>query len=159
MGYNLYIGEKHVEIYDEGTEDECTRVTADGQYHDDSPAFGEPTDFTNTRWPSYSAWADFARKSGLWGFLFEDARGNIRGGHPGYFDLTAADVVTVSKALHIARKRYPEAAKLVDEGWKYTSMMDDEPVKGFGLVSRATWLHYWVKWAVENCKNPVFANT
>lgn len=52
MGYTLRIGEN-----------------IDGNVktvrHDDAPAFGEPTDYTNARRPSYTAWWGFARAAGL----------------------------------------------------------------------------------------------
>lgn len=33
--------------------------------HSEAPAFGEPTDYTNERWPSYTAWWGFVRACGL----------------------------------------------------------------------------------------------
>jgi len=53
MGYTLRIGE----LGDDG-EVETVR-------HDDAPAFDEPTDYTNDRWPSYTAWWGFVRACGL----------------------------------------------------------------------------------------------
>ena len=52
MGYTLTIGENI------NGDIETVR-------HVDAPAFGEPTDYTNARWPSYTAWWGFVRATGL----------------------------------------------------------------------------------------------
>src|SRR3972149_4695192 len=33
-----------------------TRNSAEGSHHDNAPSFGDPTDRSNGRWPSYTAW-------------------------------------------------------------------------------------------------------
>lgn len=56
MGYNLTIGEA-VLSWDE----DYVCVDAQDVTLPNAPAFGDPTDHTNSRWPSYSVWADFCR--------------------------------------------------------------------------------------------------
>ena len=56
MNYNLTIGEAVVVVdWDEFG----IVVSAKKEHHDIAPAFGEPTDYSNQRWPSYTAWEDF----------------------------------------------------------------------------------------------------
>lgn len=77
MGYTLTIGEAEIE-YDE----DVARIRAQGMKLDDAPADGTPTDYTNSRWPSYSAWADFCRAVGLTDMMFStrktEAVGNLK---------------------------------------------------------------------------------
>jgi hypothetical protein len=160
MGYNLIIGEAVVTGLDD---DDCydgifVRVWANSERDESSPAFNEPTDFTNERWPSYTMWSDFINEAGLRDFMFDE--NNMKGGHPGAFELRNDDIETTKNALERMRTKYPEAAKMVDSGVKYSDNWNDPPpCDGFGSVARATWLYYWVKWSVENCKKPVFANS
>lgn len=88
MGYDITIGELKVDKYpEEALEGSGLFFTAKSETHKDAPAFGEPTDYTNSRWPSYSAWSNFADYVGLADVLF-DYRGNLVGGHPGVRLLT-----------------------------------------------------------------------
>jgi hypothetical protein len=73
MGYDITIGELHVDRYpDEALEGSGLFFSAKSERHDSAPAFGEPTDFTNSRWPSYSAWSNFADYVGLTDLLFNE---------------------------------------------------------------------------------------
>jgi hypothetical protein len=99
------------------------------------------------------------QKAGLIDFFLEE-RWNCRGGHPGAFLLVEEDVATTEAARDFLRAKHPEAAKMVDDGVKYSDdAFADEPCDGYGAVARATWLAYWVRWAVKNCDYPVFANS
>ena len=56
MGYNLAIGEAEVDW-----SEDMVRIDAVTVKLDEAPAFGEPTDHTNTRWPSYTSWSNFCK--------------------------------------------------------------------------------------------------
>ena len=163
MGYNLIIGEAVIKVeedWEDQTDGIYVSVRAEGQMHPGAPAFNEPTDHTNERWPSYTAWTAFLIAAGIKEFFFNYNTTDIKGGHPGGFALTKEDIIITEQALRRLKARYPDAAALIDQGTKYGDGYNSEdPCEGFGWVARAMWLHYWVKWAVENCKRPVFANT
>lgn len=55
MGFNLTIGELSYEVDEEGTKCPCVHEVK----HAKAPRDGSPTDGTNKRWPSYTAWGDF----------------------------------------------------------------------------------------------------
>lgn len=62
---------------------------------------------------------------------------------------------------HIAQ--YPPLKEGVTPLWEGSDMYRNEDLvedpKYDGNLCRAEWLLYWLKWAVENCKNPVFVNS
>jgi len=94
MGYNLSIGEgKMVKVDEDEWGDGYLNIEVVDVERPDAPAFGEPTDHSNERWPSYSSWANFAEQADLIPTLFQlddngNDTGNIRGGHPGHFLIT-----------------------------------------------------------------------
>lgn len=152
MGYSLTIGEAVLgKIGDDEWGAGYVYVTAEEVHHDDAPAFGEPTDYKNERWPSYSSWADFADFAGLTDILFDPTSpGNIRGGHPGHFLITEKFKADVDAAMERYMKKYPDAVP---------TYKDFENRRHDGELCRFVWLQYWTDWALENCKNPIFLNT
>lgn len=148
MGYSITIGEFLLETYpDEAIECSGLRFTAKGVWLDDAPAYGEPTDFTNERCPSYSAWHDFAKSAGIFELLF-DCGGNLIGGHPGVRLITKDMLDTVVSARSRMEKNTPPPKPTMEN---YTSEN--------GAYCRLLWLEYWMRWALENCKTPVIANS
>jgi len=149
MGYNLTIGEAVLESYvEDGLEASC-RITAEGVSHPDAPAFGEPTDHTNERWPSYTAWYEFCDKAGLYEAIYDSGRKSLRGGHPGAFPINKEFKAAVDKSYN----RIKMQAKTLDPN-------DDIFTTEVGSVwARIQWLKYWTDWALENCDNPVMANS
>lgn len=146
MGYSFTIGEAVIDMSpDDGLESSC-RVDARSEHHNTAPAFGEPTDYTNERWPSYTAWFDFCEATGLMDVFYYDR--NIRGGHPGAFPVTKEMQVMVDTAMIRVKKLHPNAKATYD---------NDDPIEG--NLCRLTWLKYWVDWSLENCERPVVANT
>lgn len=132
MGYNITIGNA-VPVFGK---DYFPELNADweveGVTHENAPAFGEPTDYTNQRWPSYTAWSGFVDDTGLREWHNEKFER-----HPGCVGLTAEDVEIVSNAL---TNYVPQG----EEDWNY---------------NRLVWLEYWVRWAVENCETPAIENS
>jgi len=147
MGYSLTIGEAQIESYNEdGLEAEC-RIYVKSINDPESPAFGDPTDHTNHRWPSYTAWNDFAEFTGLWEALFQND-GNIRGGHPGAFPINKDFKTAVDDAYKNHMVIFPDAVPTYET----------ERPQDYQLC-RLLWLQYWTDWALENCDNPVMANS
>lgn len=165
MGYTLTIGEAEIDRLG----DEAVRIGARGERHDAAPAYGDPTDYTNSRWPSYTAWHEFAKEVGIHELFYgtgwsRDERrylecpedfhreGPILGSHPGAALLTKADrdFIAAKREAYIAA--HPEAVPGYSE--------EDGPgPTANATLARLNWLHYWVDWAVENCANPVLENS
>lgn len=141
MGYNITIGEACFDKNPEyATDDGGVLTTANGVRHDNAPAFGEPTDYTNERWPSYTAWADFMEKAGLSGVNL------MAGGHPGLQLVTKEVRDAVHEALTLFKARNPGIDPGYEDGQSPT-------------LARLVWLDYWLTWALENCETPVIANS
>jgi len=152
MGYSLSIGEAVMDVVPEDEwGDGQINITVEEVRNDDAPAFGEPTDYTNQRWPSYTSWWNFAEFTGMENILFDvDANENIRGGHPGHFLITDMFKDAIDTAMKDYTNKYPDAVP---------SFEDFENRPHDGHLCRMVWLQYWVDWALENCKNPIFLNT
>ena len=147
MGYTITIGQLEIrKSPDDGLDCSCIGFDAVGESHENSPAFGEPTDHTNSRWPSYCAWSDFMRDSGLYDTFFYD-NGHLIGGHPGIRLVTSELVEKVSGALCEFRSTHPGLEAKFDNG------------EEGGTLCRLIWLEYWARWALENCETPVIANS
>lgn len=148
MGYSITIGELLIETYpEEAMECSGLRFSAKSEWHDSAPAYGEPTDFTNDRWPSYSAWFDFAERSGVRELLF-DSGGNLIGGHPGV-RLITKDMLDAVVAARLKMESNPHPPQPTMENYTAEN----------GAYCRLLWLEYWMQWSLENCKTPVIANS
>lgn len=143
MGYTITIGELEVATRPEDAL-ECSGISFDakGERHDGAPAFGEPTDFTNSRWPSYSAWHNFAENCGIYDLLF--CEGHLIGGHPGVRLVTKEMLDVVTNARHLMQQTIPELVPTLKCNSDYCRLL---------------WLEYWMTWALANCKTPVIANS
>lgn len=145
MGYTITVGELRVQKDPEdGIEPDCLSFRADGAGSPDAPAFGNPTDRTNSLWPSYTAWAETMRISGLTDAFFY--QGSMIGGHPGVRLVTPELVETVTYALRGLEAKNPNAK--AEYGTDVGAAM-----------CRLIWLDYWLRWAIENCETPVIANS
>lgn len=171
MGYRITIGE----LVPADSSDEASRPDAQSVTLDEAPAFGEPTDYTNERWPSYTGWNDFLSATGL-GFLSpctcrEFARNAecppLMDEHPGVMPVLPVHLAKVEEALARYRARIGADKK---PGWGSTEVFDQKSGTHIevqeadhelydGNLARLTWLRFWLKWALENCKNPVCANS
>ena len=159
MGYNLTIGELRVETYDDGPEYDNIRLTAESQEHETAPAFGEPTDYTNERWPSYTAWHEFCIKADIHDIMY-DGRNDIIGGHPGVRVITKSFVDEINKRYKRFLMQNPEAkATYGKEDPNDPLGYDTDNPDCNNVLCRFEWLRYWTNWAYENCKVPVLANS
>ena len=154
MGYTIKIGEAIVDVdYD------FDYVTVDvrDEKHDNAPAYGEPTDFTNQRWPSYSGWNEFCKDTGLYDLFYDDDKGLIRP-HPGEKPLKQEHLDMINEAVECRQKE--NGGKPAQTWDPKISITEDSRINdGDSQLSRLLWLQYWVKWALENCKQPINKNT
>ena len=158
MGYSLRIGELKTYIVDEGLESRI-RNTAEPVELPESPAFGEPTDNSNSRWPGYSSWAKAMRFVGLHDFMYNTSTGLLRE-HPGCFPLVKEHKEIIDEAYKKFYEKYPNCKpgfSPKDEDDLF-SEDPDWPEENSWAV-RLEWLKFWVDWALVNCKQPVFYNS
>ena len=128
-----------------------------------APTFGNPTDYTNELWPSYTAWADFCKDTGLYDlFLNREADGALMRNHPGIALLTE-EVRGIINATLAKRRAEAEALGKIaaycefdDDGFK-SSCPEPCPSHDYQLC-RLEWLAFWVNWAMDNCSYPVIQN-
>lgn len=178
MGYKLKIGEAQIRFSEDYVKIDCAIVE-----HENAPAYGEPTDRENQRWPSYTNWAQAMSLLGMTDVMFNERNGGkgsfewngierqpLIAEHPGAMPITKEHVEYVENALSIYKQKYPDhiaqypppkiGAKPIFEGSnEYRSEdLSDDPIYDSNLC-RGEWLAYWLRWALENCKHPVFVNS
>jgi hypothetical protein len=107
-------------------------VTAEDACHPDAPDDG-CDGRSNRRMPSYTGWADFVGEAKLHDLFPPRCDGGLMPDHPGVATLTRE---------HLARF---EAVRL--------NHLDEYNRE------RLAWLVFWTKWALDNCTDPVFANS
>lgn len=157
MGYTLKIGESIVNV-----DKEYNYVSIDVklEQHDKAPAFGEPTDHQNQRWPSYSSWGDFCRFTGLYEMFFDKEDGLINQ-HPGQMPLLPKHKEQIDEVLKKYKEKYPNAVAGYSPKIDFSKNIfeDADWPEENNWLTRLEWLKYWVDWALENCKQPIFKNT
>lgn len=157
MGYTITIGELEVEKNPEdGLDSDCISFGAKGQNLDDAPAFGEPTDYTNSRWPSYTSWSGALEDAGMYDLFF--CEGHLIGGHPGIRLITKELVEAVAERKAEFERRHPNVKATYGNVSGPFESDADNPGEN-GVYCRIVWLDYWLKWAYENCETPVIANS
>ena len=153
MGYTLAIGEKRSIQEDDGS----TYYDVERIFHNKAPAFGEPTDHTNQRWPSCSTWKKFSEFTGLVNLFYDKDNGLINASKDGVVLIRQIHKKQIDLALEVITDRFPNAfagySPKVDDILVHSD--PDWPEANEWLV-RLHWLKYWVDWALENCKEPVF---
>ncbi len=161
MGYTLKIGQlKTCWHIDDGRESRI-KLEAEHASSPDAPAYGELTDNSNQRWPSYTVWAKFSRFVDLYEFFYDKSVGVLRE-HPGCVPLCIEHKTIVDKAYAKFKEKYPNAVagySSINEGKSLFEWEDDPnwPEENEYLV-RLEWLKFWIDWALENCTEPVFEN-
>lgn len=136
MGFNLGIGEFCVDVF---PEERDARLSVENVASDDAPGFSCES-HRNWIYPSYSAWAEFARRTGLDDVFY--GPGKLLDMHPGTVELTQEHL----DAFQAARDAYCTSHQDIVDGVDYN-------------VRRLDWLVWWTKWALEHCKYPTFANS
>lgn len=159
MGYTLIIGELKTFVEQDGLDSRIIN-RAEEVIHKTAPAYGEPTDYSNSRWPSYSSWADAMRFVGLYDMMFDEETGLMRN-HPDCVPLVKEHKEIIDKAYKEFYEKYPNckagySPKINEKEGIYE---DAEWPEENNYATRLEWLKYWVDWALENCKIPVFYNS
>lgn len=145
MGYELKIGQAVTRFDSEiGRE----RVDCEKVFLSDAPAFGEITDHSNVRLPSYSSWEIFAEEVGLYDFFYDREQGLLNGWE-GVVPLTGAHKAAIDHACVAYLERHPAVFSVKTE-----DSLGEEDFH-FG---RLRWLKFWVEWALESCDTPIFLN-
>jgi hypothetical protein len=158
MGYDITIGQYKRTSY---TEDGIRRYL-DGAIHarhETAPAFGEPTDYENQRWPSYGSWNKVLEAIGLKD-LFRNPETGLMRKHPGCVKLTIEHKKAIDEAYANFYAKHPDCKP------GYSKKQTEDPFgvdpdwpKENAYAVRLEWIKYWVDWALENCKQPVIVNT
>lgn len=159
MGYTLIIGQLETDIKNEELRS-YNISDAESARFDDAPAYGEPTDFTNSRWPSYTSWSDAMRFVGLYDLMFNEETGLIIR-HPGCVPLVVEHKEIIDKAHKEFYEKYPKAkAGYSPKINEKEGIWDDPewPIEN-SMAVRLEWLKYWIDWALSNCSKPVFCNS
>lgn len=157
MGYSITIGELKVcQHPEDGLDSSCISFDADSVKIENAPAFGEPTDYTNSRWPSYSGWSECLEDAGMYDLFFDS--GHLIGGHPGLRLVTKELVYAVSEAKQEFEYKFPNVKATYgsrgDDIWD----VDKKNPRENSTYCRMVWLDFWLKWAIENCDIPVISN-
>ena len=162
MGYNIRIGNA---VLDSNWDaDDCDEPWARWYVERaTTPAAPNSMDSgqSNGRDPSYTAWADFARATGLHDFFYDRDVGKMRQ-HPGCIKLSLEDIETVDTALKLYREAHPEAVadfcQCATCSYSPTVTIPHN-LNADGNLVRLEWLAFWVRWAVENCERPGIYNS
>lgn len=161
MGYTFKIGNAVPEFSkDDGYL--SARWVVEPMRRDDAPTFphDEMTGNGNDRSPSYSAWSEFCKATGIYD-VFYDERGHLHAGHPGCVMLKRSDLERVKEAREAWQKTSTlppgfEGWSVYDEATK-TSTTPDEGKYDYQLA-RLIWLEWWMAWALDNCETPAIEN-
>lgn len=158
MGYSLYIGEAKL-----ATDKEIDEhwIYIDCETFKDikgAPDYGDVNPCESTRWPSYTQWSEFAKSVNLYDYFFDEENGVIKD-HPGTHLLTNEDYNRVNFAFGEYKKKYKKELKGIaryklkrgNSNFTYEEMIKYNYV-------RLHWLVFWIKYALDNCKYPIFQN-
>lgn len=166
MGYNIGIGELEVHYDVNG---EYISIDAKGTTHPDAPEFGKGdiSGKGNYRYPSYSAFAGWCDELNIRDVFYTENgtdyySGKIRyvmkGGHPGATPLTKEMYDTIKSTLDKYRIDHPDSILPTPENTQDLKPFDEDPIHDYTLA-RLVWFEFWMKWALENCKQPVISNS
>ncbi len=150
MGYNIHIGNAELDP-DVDEYDTQYRVTVAAMSHAEAPcAPGDTNPGQNIRWPSYAAWADFARFVGLYELLLDRKSDEpaLMAEHPGCAVLRKRHVERIELALKHLKDAFPDAV----------ASFQSERERDYQLA-RLEWLAWWSRWAIEHCKLPAIYNS
>lgn len=145
MGYNIIIGnaEPHFEV--DGN-DLIAEWGVKVVRNDEAPAFpgDEASHYVNSRFPSYSAWADAMEKAGLKSLFMDEHEGLFRR-HPGCVKID---------------KSHFEQVCAAEERIKAKASCPPGFGDGFNpTLARVVWLRWWMGWAIANCEVPAIQNS
>jgi len=158
MGYSITIGEFEIsENPDDGIDCSCLSFGAESKEIDSAPAFGEPTDRCNMRWPSYSVWSDCLEHAGMKDLFFCE-QGHLIGGHPGVRLITSELYSEFTDRKVAFEAKYPKVEATYGNQKSNFEGDPDNPECN-STYCRIIWLDYWLSWALRTCNTPVIANS
>lgn len=161
MGYNLSIGEATI-----AWNEEQVKIVVEEIKLPEAPAFGEATDHTNQRWPSYTSWSNFCEILDIKDIMLNERNGGCDElqieerkwiyplilEHPGAQPILPYHLNYIQEKYVKLREKYPSIVAGFSE-----SENDDALISG--TLARAEWLIFWLNWALKNCKYPTFYNS
>lgn len=160
MSYSIYIGNATVESEWGDHEDEPPYAAwgVELETHADAPFKPDLTENTNYCAPGYGQWHEAMRQVGLERLWYEE----LLAQHPGCVKLLPRHLEEVKKAHKKYKIRHPDSVmglcRCVECAWPGESeVVVHDPLKNFNLY-RLEWMHFWMKWALENCEHPAIAN-
>lgn len=168
MGYNIKIGElKTSSDYENDGTIEGSYACVSGDCVDveneNAPdlGHGDISGKSNSRHPSYSAWAEFCRVADITKVFYEKNSYNnwaMRGGHPGITPLTKEHLKTIRRAKKHYLLAHPNAICPTMQSCADPRSWDCGCVVDWTL-GRLNWLEFWMSWALTNCKQPIIYNS
>lgn len=139
MGYHLEIGDLEVHycnnIKKPRVELHAEKVEIDLSLLDETlEPYRLERSVGNYCFAPYAQWHGFCDHVGLSGLFFDKEReDNLLVEHSGCVPLTEKHRSEINEAFEKRNKGHP--------------------------IIHLVWLHYWVNWALDNCKQPVFVNS
>jgi len=173
MGYSIVVGEKSKnncldDMINDAKEDsyeiyiDSIEYVAKPESLDTAPAFGEPTDNMNQRWPSYISWYAFIYSAGLNEIFFDD-NDNLIGRHPGYIEITTEIYEDIkSKYIRFKMQNKGAIASFEDEDFeKYDkiSYIKNYKIPINNTLARFEWLMFWLDYSMEKYESTIISNT
>jgi len=180
MGYNLTIGKKIEnpnlnDILEDMIDDEYSReealfslesikYIAKDNDSKNAPAFGEPTDYTNQRWPSYTSWYVFCKSVDIYNIFYTES-GHLKGDHPGYFEITKEISDELESKYKRFQMQYKKAKSTFDKSHPNHDKLiyisgERNQMDQNGALARFEWLMYWVRDGVSKFPNElIISNT
>lgn len=162
MWYTLKIWEAEI-FADKEESYMCIEVKL--EKHDNAPAFWEPTDFENQRWPWYCAWTDFCKFVWIHEMMFCKEKWLIIN-HPWEEMLNNSHLKQVKEAIKNLKEKYPKVKPVFTDIDKwFFNLKDFSEVEKDNLkiacwyLCRLVWLEYWIDNSLKNHKIPTFKNT
>lgn len=135
-------------------------IDVEEQKHDKAPAFGEPTDFENKRWPSYTSWSEFSKFAQLHTMFYNPIDGLLKD-HPGAMPILYTHKRQIDSALYNIKFEFPNSKAGYSPIVNYNKEIyeDENWPEVNNWLTRLEWLKYWIDWSLENCKEPIFTNS
>lgn len=159
MGYNLIIGEAKIDYNITDLEEPYIDIYADIIKNKNAPAYGEPTDYTSARWPSYTSWHNFTKFVKLEDLFYGEERyDKLLKDHPGCSVITKKHKQEIDEAYKNFKIKYPNSIATYGDVKDIFEEDKNNPEENCWLC-RLEWLKYWVDYVLENCERPVLINS
>jgi hypothetical protein len=152
MGYSITIGNA-VPFFSKDYDELYACWEVESATSDEAPTFinDQLTGNSNGRHPSYSAWSDFCRTTGLYDLFYKEWEGLIHK-HPGCVMITEDDYAEVHNALEKYKKTATKPPGFDD--WRDSA----DKIAYDPYLARLMWLDFWMRWALDNCETPAIHN-